>query len=41
MTALWTLSDMARAMRADTTGTPASDKTRKSNDTRTNANGEA
>ncbi|KQY99968.1 UDP-N-acetylmuramoylalanyl-D-glutamyl-2, 6-diaminopimelate--D-alanyl-D-alanine ligase [Pseudolabrys sp. Root1462] len=41
MTALWTLSDMARAMHADTTGTPASDVTGISIDTRTIAKGEA
>jgi UDP-N-acetylmuramoyl-tripeptide--D-alanyl-D-alanine ligase len=41
MTALWTLSDMARAMRAVITGTPASDITGISIDTRTIAKGEA
>ncbi len=41
MTSLWTLSDMARAMRADIVGSPAADITGISIDTRTIAKGEA
>ncbi|MFA6267869.1 MAG: UDP-N-acetylmuramoylalanyl-D-glutamyl-2,6-diaminopimelate--D-alanyl-D-alanine ligase [Pseudolabrys sp.] len=41
MTPLWTLSEMAKAMRADINGAPASDITGISIDTRTIAKGEA
>lgn len=41
MTTLWTLSDMARAMRADIAGAPEADITGISIDTRTIAKGEA
>ncbi|WP_137043727.1 UDP-N-acetylmuramoylalanyl-D-glutamyl-2,6-diaminopimelate--D-alanyl-D-alanine ligase [Pseudolabrys sp. FHR47] len=41
MTSLWTLTDMARAMRAETVGAPAAEITGISIDTRTIAKGEA